>query len=821
MVLKQLEATHQVKFSYADNLIKNRSLAFKPPSDAILDIIPYLQRNTGLQFKLVSKNRYAIFYPKEKQNICGFLYDSGTKSSLGYASVTTLNSRYGTSTGVHGYFELNQVSPNDTLQMSILGYKTIKKAVSDFLFQDCLSIYLEEKATNLNEVIVRNYLTNSISKIIDGAIVFKQKSQSPIPGLTESDVLFTVQQIPGILNVDETASGLHVRGSTPDQNLVLYNGIKLYNTAHFFGAISAVNPSTVDKITVYKSASNVRYGNHIAGVVDIESASKIYKKTSGSLGSNLMGIDAHLNLPIASKLSLSISGRHSLTNVFDTPTIKNFSDRAFQYTIIEDNNQRVQTVDGDIDTDFYFYDYSARLNYQATDKDYFSLSLVAMNNNLNHGFSSTELEEKTQDDLELKNTGYSFQWQRQWSPKTNQKVYGSLSNYSLQVSNQKFLLGAASNYASIDKKNTVENIDIGVHVTHKFSKKSAATLGYQYSHYNVLANLSRSNKFLYKQEFFLEDNTNNTHTLFAEYQLKKDNDHAVNIGVRSNYFSLLDAFSFEPRLFAQTKVLPKLWLNSSFEMKQQNISKIIETFTKDFGLENEVWVLSNNEYVPLLKSRQVAIGAIFKHNSWLMDVDVFHRKTEGLTSITSGFETNRGFFVGEGTSIGLDLLLRKKWRNYNTWISYHTGKTTFTFDQFNNNKKFNGNYDVSHALYWSNNLKHKQFHFSLAWTYRVGVPFTSAFISDLFYIGRESANAQRLPNFHRLDISSRYNFFIHRQKNIRAEAGISILNLYNQKNILQRNYDVTDFDNPEGGTLLQEDIRSIGFTPNLSFRIRF
>ncbi len=820
-VLKRLEQQHNIKFSYSNDVVKNRSLVFEDIPEEVSKIIIYLQKATGLQFKLTSKKRYAIFLPTEKQTICGFLYDKNNSNSLEYVSVFALNSQTGTSSNTEGYFEFKGVSPNDTLQISIIGYKTQKKPVSDFLFKDCLSIYMEEEVTHLNEIVISNYLTNAISKTIDGAIVFKQKSQSTIPGLTEPDVLFTVQQIPGILNVDETASSLHIRGGSPDQNLVLYNGVKLYNTIHFFGAISAINPQTVDKITVYKSASNVKYGNHIAGVVDMESSSKINESISGSLGANLMTADANLNIPISSKTSLSVSGRRSLTDVFDTPTINNFSERAFQFSVIDDNNQLVQAIDGDIDTDFYFYDYSARLNYQATDKDFFTLNFVDMNNSLNHRFSSNELEERTQDDLRLQNTGYSFQWQRQWNANTTHKMYASFSDYQLQVSNQKFLLVEDDNYAAIDKNNEVKNIDLGFDIGYKFGEKSSVTLGYQYSYYDVLADLSRRNDFLNKQEFFLEDNNNNTHTLFAEYQIKSDNDYVLNAGLRTNYFSLLDKFSFEPRLFAQIKILSKLWLNTSFDMKQQNITKIIETFTKDFGLENEVWVLSNDQRIPLLESRQITFGALYEKSNWLFDVDLFYRKIEGLTSITSGFETQRGFFLGEGTAIGLDILIRKKWRNFNTWLSYHTGKTSFRFDEFNNNEKFDGNFDVSHSLYWSNHFRYKQFDFSLAWTYRVGVPFTTAFLSDLYFIGRETANAERLPDFHRLDASFSYNFFVNREKNIRAQVGVSVLNLYDKRNILQRNYDVTDFDNPETGTLIQEDIRSIGFTPNVSFRVKF
>ncbi len=819
-VLLYLEQQHRIKFSYSDEVVQGKIVTFNAKNQNIADLIQQLQVQSGLRFKAISKNRYAIILPTEKTTICGHLLSEKDHGLLIGASIIIKHKNKGVSSNSNGFFRLADVLPRDTLRISSIGYRPIEKPVSHFLFKNCPKVFLEEDVTVLEEVIVRNYLTNSITKTIDGAIVFKPKSQTALPGFTDADVLLTAQQLPGILNVDETASGLHIRGGSPDQNLILFNQIKLFNTAHFFGAISALNPQIIDKVTVYKTASNVTYGNHVAGVIDIESNTKISQNASGSVGGNLTHFDANVNVPIASNLSVSIAGRHSVNDLFNSPTYNNLSQQAFQYSIISQNNALAQKLNGTANTDFTYFDFNTSLNYQPTKRDRILFSQINIENDLSHGFSSDEIAEKRTDKLQIGNEGYSLQWHKKWDANTTQTTHASFSKYRLDVRDDNLNLDDGTSYSFIDKKNEVTHWDASLNIDHRFDQKSSISLGYQYVYNEASFSLERGGQ-LARFESEIENSTNNTHTLYAGYRLKNKKDYALNLGARTNYFSLLDKFALEPRVFAQVKVLPRFWMNTSLEMKQQNISKITENYTKDFGLENTAWVLSNNQRIPLLKSNQITIGALYEYDNWIIDVDFYKRKIDGLTSITSGFEVDRGFYFGEGTSTGLDVLIKKNWWFFNTWVSYQTGKTTFLFREFNDNKAFNGNFDVSHAFYWANAITYKQFNFSLGWTYRVGIPFTSAFIVDFPYLGRNDANGNRLPDYHRLDFTSSYNFHIDTKKNIRGQLGLAILNVYDKENILRRHFDVTNYEDPETGVLVQEDTKSLGFTPNLSFRVKF
>ena len=123
--------------------------------------------------------------------------------------------------------------------------------------KQCETIYLTSKTEDLTEIILSSYLTNGINKIIDGSISINYKNFGAVPGLIETDVLQTIQALSGFQSIDETVSNINVRGGTHDQNLILWDGIKMYQAGHFFGLISALNPRITKRVTLIKNGSPV------------------------------------------------------------------------------------------------------------------------------------------------------------------------------------------------------------------------------------------------------------------------------------------------------------------------------------------------------------------------------------------------------------------------------------------------------------------------------------------------------------------------------------------------------------------------------------
>jgi len=185
------------------------------------------------------------------------------------------------------------------------------------------------------------------------------------------------------------------------------------------------------------------------------------------------------------------------------------------------------------------------------------------------------------------------------------------------------------------------------------------------------------------------------------------------------------------------------------------------------------------------------------------------------------------FSKGNSLTNGIDVLLKKKMRNYSTWLGYTHSRTNFTFDNLNNGNSFRGNNDIANSITWSHFYTFNKLQFSLGWKYRTGIPFTAALgISDeedLITYG--ALNGERLKDYHRLDFSVIYDFNLSKRTNsIKARAGFSLLNLYKQRNTLSKSYIITetiDAENNVTQELTEINRFSLGRTPNIFFRLNF
>ncbi len=822
-VFLSLENKHQVKFSFSDNLVDKVFISINLKGKSLDIALQEIQSKTQLFFQKVLQ-RYIIVSDKnkdEKSLMCGVVYDAETQKPIEGVSIIYTSKPIGTVSDKEGYFQLASLTKNDTLKISFLGYKNILIPTKNLLIKPCKKLYLREQKSLLDEIFITNYLTQGIDKTKDGFIQISTKKLALLPGLTEPDVLQSIQLLPGIYSPNETAAGLHIRGGTPDQNLILFDGIKMYNSAHFFGMISAFNPYITDRIKVFKSGAGAKYGNHISGVIDIQTEDEISNKTVGGFGFNLTQTDAFLKLKLSKKIGFSFSVRRSITDLFNTSTFKKLSKKVFQNTAIANNTA---FADSNLlsNTNFYFYDFNSKITYKPSEKDKIVMNQLFVKNNLQHNFGVTDNTYKTKDKLAINNQGFSSKWIRNWTEKLIQETSFYYSNYDLNYNFTEEALEENQDQKRT-KFNTINDLNFETKLQIKSNFKEVYNVGYQYNKSNVSYKLESTDESEPNLDYFLnETNQNNTHAVFAEYKYKNNEKFTLQLGLRSNYFSLTNTFFLAPRIFTQVLINSNFWLKSSVEFKQQNISQLLEFSTADFGLENQLWALSNNIDIPILKSRQLTLGFLHKKNNWFLDVDFYYKNITGLTSLSKGFlTTSENYSKGKNTVFGIDFLLQKKWKNYSSWFSYSFGDVNFIFDSINNGNSFSGNTDIRHNFLWSHNLKIRHYNFSLGWNVRTGVPYTNhKGLDENNQIIYETINNNRLSVYHKLDFSGTYSFNFNEAKNWRGKIGLSLLNVYNNKNILQRKFSVQQDEN-NNFSILKEDTFSLGFTPNFVFRVFF
>lgn len=836
-VFGSIEKLYQVRFSFDAYLIEKYHVSPLEKETDLDAILENLQKKTNLVFEKLD-DRYIVVKEKPlrtNMTICGFLIDKKSGKPIEDATVWVEHELIGVSSDSQGFFELKGLQSDWRVRIDYLGYYSLESSVLKMDNIDCKKIVLTETNEELQEVLVSDYLTRGMSKERDGAIRISPNNLGILPGLTEPDVLLSLQLLPGVQSPGETASGLHVRGGTPDQNLVLFDGIKMYESGHFFGLISSFNPYITNNIEFYRSGTSARYGDRIGGVLEISSGDAVPDFKAG-FGLNLLHADAYVKKPLFNdKIGVVLSGRRSLTDFWNTITYQNFSESVFQNTsIAEDETEGVNELTN-VENMFFFQDYNLKIIAEITDNDKLVFSNLYNKNELEYYSENDRFNEKNTYDLEIRNQGSNLKWTRFWSEKWSQKIEIGYSEYQLEYygKTEGTQLDTSNAVINIfEKYNKVEDLGLKMNFENRLNEISTWTHGYQYLKNNVNYIYNITNENGGEIQPLKPGVTNNyTHALFSEYSFKKDEKWNMKIGVRMNYFSTVSKAYFEPRFFVSDQITKSFQLKFSAEIKNQILSQLIEFPNVGLGLTSKVWALSDGKEIPVLNNYQITGGFLYQKNGWNLDVDLYNKVINGLTILTDNVDTSVTQYLS-GTSItnGVDVLLKKKYGNYRSWISYTFSKTKFIYDEINKGKAFDGEYDIPHSLVWSHTYCLNKYEFSLGWKIRSGTPYTKGIGIEPASNGnnkvkyQDDLNTNRLPVYKRVDLSATYKFKFSKSGKIQGKFGISLMNILNAENILDRSYEIktekTGMNN-EGGRLVVTDQISIGFTPNAVFRVNF
>lgn len=840
-VLIEIEDSYDIKFSFNSKIISKERVTINEEG-FLHDILQKIQDQTSLVFEKVN-DRYYIIRKKNKEgrvSVCGYLLNNITREPIKDATILNINKSKTIVSDEKGYFQLFLAEPGDLIKIRFLGFKTIELKAKELINKKCKNVFLTEDNYELGEVLITEYITTGTSRNGDNGVVSINPSKLGIlPRLVEPDVLQTLQFLPGVQSPSETASGLFIRGGTPDQNLVLWDGIKMYNSGHFFDLLSAFNPYITEEVKLYRGGTKARYGSRVSGVIDISSTEET-DSFGGGFGFNMTNVDAYVKVPISKDFGLIVSGRRSYTDIFETATFKNYSERAFQSIRVFLDDEPIGNEKIENENIFYFTDYTIKAIGNITEEDKLVVSFIQSNNKLDYRFDVLGIDIENfdldydifqNDGLEIFNQGLSLDWTKKWSTNFSNSVRGYFSNYDFDyIGNRdtKFEDGEVLFEGEIVESNYIRDVGGSFHTDWKINDKHSLSSGYEFS----------TNKILYKGRdtsfdpiFSLDiDNKNITHALYTEYQLNFNNKVTANIGIRANYFSILDKVFPEPRLNLELKLAKGLRTRFSVEHKNQVASQIINYLPGDFNLDNQIWLLADDEFSSMLDSDQFSAGFIFNKNAWNIDVDAYYRTTNGLSSFTGNesFNPNFEFFTGESEVFGLDVLIKKQIQDYRTWVSYSWSKNEFSFPDLNNGNTFLGNFDITHNLSWIHSYQLNNFEFSLGWNYRTGIAFTPANgiieTDTAVFIDFGDINSKRLDDYHRLDFSASYKFNFSKKEKWKGKIGFSLLNLYNRKNSLGRLYAIgSDFSDVDDVRffLQQSDNISLGLTPNVSFRVNF
>lgn len=694
----------------------------------------------------------------------------------------------------------------------------------------------DKKAFNefnfLNEVIVTSeYLTSGFDQDKkDGTLSLQPDKLGVLPGLTEPDVMQSLQMLPGISSPSESASNLHIRGGTPDQNLILFDGIKMYHQGHLFGMISPFNPYITKRVDIYRSGTSAKYGDRISGVVNMKTADEIPEKIKGGAGVHFLHTDAFVRVPVVDKkVGIALSMRKSLTDFLDSYTYNAMRNKVFQNTKIKNfmSGQEEEEELKVLDDKFSFFDTNAKVIIKPNESHTVSLGALLIDNSLKHATADEDME-GSRDHLKLNNKGVSVNWTGQITEKWEAKAKAYHSYYSTDYLYNQF------EEKQIEEKFTRENdiSDTGVNAAIKttINDENVLTFGAEWSYLNVTYNLLKTGDNSYKEN---KDTGLNTQSIFAEYEYRSDNLY-IRAGLRGNSFKELGSSALEPRIYADYRIDERWKIKASAEIKNQAISQLVSFKFNNLGLDDTFWALTNKE-IPILNNKQFTAGFMFSENGWKIDVESYYKAVSGLSSFTRGFNVSNKFSAytsGESNVFGADVLVKKRIGNFRTWVGYSISKNDFKFEKISN-LHFPGNYDQRHIVSWSNTYKYNDFQFSLGWQYKTGKPYTKATLKNsnaevdddepvntsLITYGK--INGSRLPSYHRLDLSAIYDFYLNEENAIKARIGVSVMNAYNQKNTIDKRFKAEIDKEQERAKLVEQTTIGLRMTPNVVFRVYF
>lgn len=661
----------------------------------------------------------------------------------------------------------------------------------------------------LTEIIVNGYLLNTIIKD-SRKTTLQSFNNEVLPGISDFDVLRAFQHLPGVKSPNQTSSGLYIKGGMPDQNLLLWNKIKIYHPGHFFGMISPVNPQMVDEAVLYSTIIPIEFNARASSVVDLTSKSLSTGNESFQFGIDMLHADIlQREMFHNKKVGLKYSIRKSLAPLLVTPTYESYTQKVFQNSSISLNDKQ---------NNFDFWDGSVALDYTISDKTNMTISSIYINNNLDFTNRSLQSENLSQK-MEIENYGSSIQISSNLNEKSLFRSTLQFSQYNFDY--QRDIRGSSRSDIFL-KHNDIFDLTADLFFKYRISEYTNYLFGYQLSSYSIDHRMSNNNDNF---GFTLSERKGNiiSNSINFMTNIKKDR---FEIQAGSLFTSNnMKPFLIEPRLNFSYNISEYLQYLISFERRSQLLQQVNENAAGDISLENYIWVLSDNDVIPVLFTNHFSMGLLYKKNKFAFDVDIYFKKTNGITSFSQGVVFSSTDFSdglvsltnGFNLSNGIDISFQKEISRFKFWTTYSFLNSKNKIGGVNNGYYFSSNSNITHSANITARYQFSSFFISLGWLWNSGRPYSALDQNNSLI----SINDKKLSDFHSLDFSLLYTIVNKEKYNLKA--GISINNLYNHKVIINKEISrlyetANDLVNARYKI---SDYYSLGFTPNIFLKFSF
>ena len=808
---RTLEKSGGITVSYDPTLVKNwrvtASFTNKKPEEAFAILL----RETNLSAEVVRDRHVLILErpgPPAPLTLCARLLDAETREALPYASIFSAQAGSGAQSDDQGRFSLKttaDLAQTDTLTIRMIGYRTLRLPATRATGSVCPDVYLRPASRELVEITVTDRAIEAFNLPAEGgAPEFRPGRGGLVPSLGEPDPFRMIQFLPGVTNEGDKADELLVRGGSPDQNLVLWEGIPIYHTGHLFGLISALNPYVVDRVNVWKGNFSADYGGRVSSLIDMRTETGPLERARYSAGINFVNSYFSVETPLfRKKAGLLLAGRYAFSDLVQNKSYQQLFGFATQNSRLHGD---LETQQGDsllrqtyqIIPASAFSDGNLKFWWQPNDRTLLDLSLYGGFDQLRY---SRELDLRRfgyyfagGDTIDIGNTGLSLRLRHDWTGRYTSEWRFAASNYQ-----STYHFGGTFDSTDIAQyrqyqENTLREGSFRFDNNYRISRYLHLQFGFQA--------VKTANLFLDKRSDATQptdpaeiraDLPSNQSSFYGIWRLGDSAHWYLEAGLRHTTFNYSTKSYWEPRLSAQWQVRPHFRLKASAGTFHQFMRRVY--VANNLGLNNEVWITTDENFqLPVLRSRQVSAGFSFDKKGWLLDVELYGKTIEPLTGANlrfNGVSQARWNFRGTQTAGGLEIMLRKRWGPYTQWLSYTGSQTDVQFDSLNNGQAFPADIDQRRAVGWAHHLAVKRWLFSITWTYHSGRPYTpptgvALDSTQTAVVAYGPRNSARLPDYSRLDFSAQYQFG--GKKRFQGTVGLSAFNLFNHANLQSREF---------------------------------
>ncbi len=751
---------------------------------------------------------------KKMHKVSAYIVDDNVKEPLIGVAVSVENTDQASITDEIGIIDFNLSKGQYTFSISYIGYLT-KQISVEVLGDGKIDILLSKEAYQLDEVTISaDAGENSVSRGEIGLEALSASQIKKLPSLMgEADVIKTLLLLPGVSTVGEGASGVNIRGGSVDQNLILQDGIPMYNASHVLGLFSLFNPDIVKSIELYKGSMPARFGGKVASIMEVELKDGNYNKFKGRGGLGLVSSRFTLEGPIwDEKISFIAGARFSFSDwIFNSirqaeiaNSVATFYDANVKISSRIGNKGKL-VVSGYTSYDRFKYDDNFDFNWNS--------NAVSMNFNyvirptvsfaLKSSYS-TYLSELVDPVI-----GRSFSYQNGIND-LKIKPYFQLDN----IYGFNSYVGVETNYYTIqsgdisplDNDSSVTPFQLDgqqgletaafIDVEKQIARFLLLNVGLRYSNF---INYGSQSVATY------EPDTEKTVETISGYTEFGDGEVVKSFG------------GLSPRVSLKLQTSENSSLKASFNITRQYLSQLFNTTAVT---PVDLWQMSNTHIDPIY-AENYSLGFFFNlaESKWENSVEVFYRDIENIIEykdlanlfLNPNIETE--IVPAIGRAYGLELSVKRNVGRLTGRLSYTLSRTEsrtngqFPKERVNNNNWFASNYDRPHDLSLTTTFQFTKRTFASAnFVYSSGRPISAP--TGNISIGNAvnipvygARNIYRIPSYHRLDLSYTIEQSHKKTQKWRSSWTFSVYNVYGRANAFSVFFTQKPFQSPKANRL--------------------